>query len=122
MRFGDVVKRHREQIGLSQADLRLRLKTRGFDLARSRISGWENKDVSPGQELAWNPAFLKALAESLETSEVALLDELGFPVGTPAGFTVEDMEFARIVASHPPDRRRRAVKAFLAILEFMNED
>jgi transcriptional regulator with XRE-family HTH domain len=64
------LQQRRQELGLSQNDLELRLKSRGVKLSRKDISAWERGDREP--EL--DGAALKALAESLRWDVDQLVD------------------------------------------------
>jgi DNA-binding XRE family transcriptional regulator len=62
------IRQRRQELGISQADLALRLKNRGVQLSCSTISRWERGQANP----QLNEADLKALADVLKWS----LDQL----------------------------------------------
>ncbi len=62
--------KRRQELGLSQNDLELRLKHRGVILSRKAISAWERGQRKPDLD----GAALKALAESLRWDVEQLVD------------------------------------------------
>jgi transcriptional regulator with XRE-family HTH domain len=66
------LRERRKELGLSQNDLELRLKSRGVNLSRKTISAWERGQ----RDLELDDAALKALAESLRWDVDQLLDAL----------------------------------------------
>ena len=62
--------KRRQELGLSQNDLELRLKHRGVKLSRKAISAWERGQRNPDLD----GAALKALAESLRWDVDQLVD------------------------------------------------
>jgi transcriptional regulator with XRE-family HTH domain len=115
MSIGALIKTHRVRLGISQQDLAERLKSRGFDFRRGRISSWEREE--PRNEFEWNPDFLDALAEALEVSPLQLLDEMGFPTGLPSGISPEALAIAQAISSAAPDLRTRLLRMVNAALE-----
>jgi hypothetical protein len=113
--IGSIIKKRRQGLGLKQTDLVARLKAHGVDLPRTTLRGWE-ADPARKWDYDWNPDFLRALAESLETSDLAILHEMGFPV-IPEGYTLEDMLLAQRIREAPPTQRKEIVRAMLAILD-----
>ena len=62
--------KRRQELGLSQNDLELRLKHRGVNLSQKAISAWERGQRNPDLD----GAALKALAESLRWDVDQLVD------------------------------------------------
>jgi transcriptional regulator with XRE-family HTH domain len=97
MSIGALIKTHRVRLGISQQDLADRLKNRGFDFRRGRISSWER--------------------DALEVSPLQLLDEMGFPTGLPSGISPEALAIAQAISSAAPDLRTRLLRMVNAALE-----
>lgn len=120
MRLGKVIKKHREDKGLSQYDLRDRLEARGFKVSRPTISNWETSENEAG-DTTWNPKFIKALADIFETTELEILHDAGFDL-VPPGFKPEDIALAMMIRSVPDVKmRERLVRALLVILELFEQ-
>jgi transcriptional regulator with XRE-family HTH domain len=66
------LQKRRQELGLSQNDLELRLKHRGVRLSRKAISAWERGKRDP----EFDGAALKALAEALRWDLETLLGVL----------------------------------------------
>lgn len=113
--LAEFIQQRREELGLSRLDIERRMTAVGSDLNHNTLESWENR---PGNkwERDWNPDFLSALAEVLETDELKILHELGFPV-VPEGFTFEDVVLAKRINAAPPEKRKEAVQMLLAIMD-----
>lgn len=114
MTIGELIKQRREELGLSRADLERRLDLHGINLPRTTLRYWEEGGRHGSTD--WNPDFIRALAVVLETSEYALLTDLGFPI-IPEGFTLDDIVLAKKLRDAPIEKRKQAIKMLLAILD-----
>ena len=113
--IGKIIKKRRDDLGLNRGDLLARLKERGVEIPRTTLRGWE-VETARKWEYDWNPEFLRALADSLEMSDLELLHEMGFPV-IPEGYTLDDMLLARKIREVPAGQRKKIVKTLLAVLD-----
>lgn len=118
--IGKIIKKRRDDLGLNRGDLLARLKLRGVDLKRTTLRGWE-VETAQKWNYDWNPDFLRALAESLEMSDIELLYEMGFPV-IPEGLTLDDMLLAQKIREAPPEKRKQIVRTLLAVLDNLGVD
>ena len=118
--IGKIIKKRRDDLGLNRGDLLARLKAHGVEIPRTTLRGWE---VETANKWAydWNPDFLRALADSLEMSDIELLHEMGFAV-IPEGYTLDDMLLARKIREVPPEKRKQIVKTLLAVLDNLGID
>jgi len=118
--IGKIIKKRRDDLGLNRGDLLARLKERGVEIPRTTLRGWE-VETARKWEYDWNPDFLRALADSLEMSDIELLHEMGFPV-IPEGYTLDDVLLARKIRETPPARRKQIVRTLLAVLDNLGVD
>lgn len=116
MALGNVVKKRREALGLSRYDIERGMEERGFRLAPTTLRNWEKGRKH--SETDWDAGFLRALADTLGTTEIDLLKELGFNI-TIDGYTSEDLEIAHRIRQLSEADRKKMVKMMLAILEGM---
>jgi transcriptional regulator with XRE-family HTH domain len=66
------LRERRQELGLSQNDLELRLKSRGINLSRKVISAWERGMRKPHLD----PGELEGLADALRWDVERLADEM----------------------------------------------
>jgi transcriptional regulator with XRE-family HTH domain len=114
MKLGELIKRRREILKLSRADLSTRLEDRGIHFPQSTLRNWETGVRQ--SENDWNPNFLEALAEVLEMDVLEMLDELGFPV-IPPGLTVDNLMLIQKLRELPEEKRRRAIRMLITIID-----
>ena len=77
MTFGELICTQRTQLGMEYTTLARKLEELGISVSRSTLQHWE---TAGEWDIHWNGQFLRALAAALETTEVDLLRQLGFPV------------------------------------------
>lgn len=114
MALGNILKKRRDTLGLSRYDIERGMEQRGFRLAPSTLRNWETGRKNNSTE--WDPAFLRALADTLDMTEIDLLAQLGFKV-VPDGYTIEDIELARRIRGIPAAERGKMYKAMLGLLD-----
>ena len=112
MSLGPIIQQNRKRLGISQEELASRLAERRFNVPRTTIASWESGQAR--NSLDWNPDFLAALADSLETDSSNLLEQLGFASAySPADTAI----ISRLRAIPNPEDRKRAARMLNGILE-----
>jgi transcriptional regulator with XRE-family HTH domain len=87
------LRRFRDQVGLSQEEVKDQMDARGFEVSRSSISHWESNAAKPP---LGDPVFRKALADVMRVSVPDLLAAAGYEV-TDLEWSVEARRAAWIV-------------------------
>ena len=64
MKFGEILAKHRRELGLSQAELASRLREAGFSVTNQALSKWENGATLP------NARQFLALCQALEIEDI----------------------------------------------------
>lgn len=115
MKLGPIIRSLRQDVGISQQGVSDRLQELGFFVSQATIAAWELGRRT--DEIAYNPDFIDALANTLETTPTEILRQLGF-VEIPH----VDGDFDDIladIASLPPAQQTKLKEALRLILDGM---
>jgi transcriptional regulator with XRE-family HTH domain len=119
--LGQFIQNRRSQMHLTQMDLAIRLKKRGFSYSVQTIGHWENGRVKPPLDLNNDSdSFLEALASILEVPALRILEVAGYLSGIDFKFDVETYEVSKLFERATPSQRKM-VKQMLEELIRNNE-
>ncbi len=115
--YGDLIREHREKLGINQGELVERLQAAGLNVSRAAVSHWETgRNPSPLD----NARDILILAEVLQINLQTILNVL-VEDNTTRTYSDVTRTAARIIEELPPDARQAALEQLRSLAKLYTE-